>query len=155
MTWLFVFYHRLAKTYDRAQDRAQALHYGQLMMDREPFNPPVYLALFEMFLAHERKHAAREMLNRFERDLLPDRPEIAIQSFMLFWQRFHDRAVLRRAEALLVPRAKQPDSEPYFTIMLSRVRRLLEATEPSSRTSSTQAAPPRPGSRSPSQEVLR
>ena len=142
MTWMFIFHFRTDNT-------SQALRYGAMMVEQEPFNPPAFLRYYEILLANERPEQARKLLDVFEQLLMPHEPEIAIETFMRFWTRFNDRAVLRRAEALLVPLSNANPDKTYFHFTLYKVRELLEMTRSGTQPSTA------PATRSTSQETRR
>ena len=156
MTWLFFFYHRLGQEFDVPRDVDQVLRYGELMTQREPFNPPAYLLYFKLLLARGRQADARRMLDPLERNLLPTKPALAIECAMKYCKRFPDRAVLQHLERLLERLSKGNPDQLYFHSRLYNVRRLLaEMTRSASQPGSTTASRPTGASRPTSQEAAR
>lgn len=142
ITWLFFFYQRLSQESRDPADVERALHYGDLMMQRERYNPAACLKYYEMLLDARRQRQARRMLDVFETHLLPREPALAIQCFMLYHGRFEDPSVLRHVEELLVSLSSQPRDPVYYQTLLHKVRRMLEATGPESQSGSAPASGP-------------
>ncbi|MBN1346216.1 MAG: glycosyltransferase family 39 protein [Phycisphaerae bacterium] len=135
MTWLFLMYRDLWEADADPDDLGEALRCGRLMMQREPFNAPVFLALFELLVKYDRRDDAREMLRLLERHMLSVAPEITVECFIKYWRSFSEPSVLLRTEKLLTSLSSEKPGETYFRVTLDKVRKLLEATQAATRTS--------------------
>jgi hypothetical protein len=125
ITWLFCFYHRL-------RDPAKTIHYGNMMVEKEPVSLPT-LTYYRWLLENGRREEARRVLGVLETTQLAVAPKDFVEGVVQYYGRFQDRSILPHVEELLVNLIHRHPTAPYLPEGLKVIRRLLEAAAPASR----------------------
>ncbi len=134
--WLFSYYYYAGK-FDKA------LHYGTLMMEREPPDPQRVGAFFDVAIGSNRKQQAAAALEVLTSGTQAIHPKDVVIRLIRYGQQYQDRPSLLEAKRLLEQLSQQQPAELGYHRALTHVQKLLD-TIPQPTTSSPAKPPTAP-----------